>query len=261
MPEGITLNQAAISGSNDAAGRQLSQTDPEGRTTSWVFDAAGREVVTDHSSPDVLITEHEPRFDRCGRLIGRARGNQSLAWAYDADGNRSSFTDAHGSTTSYVRDGGGRVTGMSNSLLGRAEFGYDAAGHLSRAVIPDLVQDRVYRDGLLTEHTNTTPGSGEAAMAITLIAHDSHGRIAAITKDGRVTRYGHDDAGQLTTATTTSASASDNTAGQDTAVGAGVLGCSNGSMTLPGGWSANPPQRCARLWLHGSGGARKPPSS
>ncbi|WP_074710964.1 RHS repeat protein [Arthrobacter alpinus] len=175
MPEGIALNQAAISGSNDAAGRQLSQTVPEGRTTSWVFDGAGREqsvsvdgalvssvdrdvlnrrvVVNDHSSPDGLITEHELRFDRCGRLIGRARGNQSLAWVYDADGNRSNFTDANGSTTSYVREGDGRVTSMSNSLLGRAEFGYDAAGHLGRSVIADLVQDWVYRGGKLTEQT------------------------------------------------------------------------------------------------------------
>lgn len=56
-----------------------------------------------------------------------------------------------------------------------------------------------------------------------MIAHDGRGRIAAITKNGRVTRYSYDDAGQLTTATTTSATTSSNPA-DGTVAGADASG-------------------------------------
>ena len=208
----------------DPAGRQLSQTDPDGHTTTWTYDAAGREattsvdgqllasvsrdllrrrvVITDHTRGDGLAVEHELGFDRCGRLTSRTRGGQGMSWAYDADGNRTAFTGAHGTTTRYTRDAAGRVAGVSNPLLGEAVFTHDASGRLTSATAGELVQEWVYRNGTLAEHSRTDrrdPGSAD----VTLIGRDSDGRITRLTRAGGVTRYGYDGAGQMVSAATT----------------------------------------------------------
>jgi RHS repeat-associated protein len=208
----------------DPAGRQLSQTDPDGRTTTWTYDRAGREastssdgkllaaldrdpvrrrvVITDHTGPDGLAVEHELGFDRRGLLTSRTRAGHGLSWEYDADGHRKSFTDAHGTTTTYTRDAAGRVTGASNPLLGEAVFAYDASGRITSATAGDLVQEWAYRNGHPGEHSRTdraVPGRAD----VTMIGRDDDGRITALTRAGAVTRYRYDGAGQMVSAVTT----------------------------------------------------------
>jgi RHS repeat-associated protein len=212
----------------DPAGRQLSHTDPDGHTTTWTYDAAGREattsvdgklvaaierdpmrrrvLITDHTGGDGLAVEHELGFDRRGLLISRTRGGSGLSWRYDADGNRTGFTDAHGVTTSYSRDAAGRVTAVHNPLLGKAVFAHDACGRLVSATAGELMQGWVYRDGYLTEHTRVDR-TGAAESDVTQVGRDGGGRITAVTRAGAVTRYGYDDAGQLVAASTTAAAA------------------------------------------------------
>ncbi len=208
----------------DPAGRQLSQTDPDGHTTTWTYDRAGREastrvdgkritsierdllrrrvVITDHTGPDGLAVEHELGFDRSGRLTSRTRGAQGLSWEYDPDGNRTSFTDARGTTTTYTRDAAGQIIAVANPLLGDASFSYDAAGRITAATAGDLVQEWAYRNGALAEHTRVDR-AGSGATDITLIGRDDDGRITGLARSGAVTRYGYDGAGQMVTATTT----------------------------------------------------------
>ena len=159
----------------DPAGRRLSQTDPDGHTTTWTYDQAGREsstsfdgkliaavdrdvirrrvTVTDHTRPDGLAVEHELAYDRRGLLTSRTRAGDRLSWDYDADGNRTGFTDARGTTTTYVRDAAGRVTAVRNPRLGEAVFTYDASGRITSATAGDLVQEWSYRNGHLSEHS------------------------------------------------------------------------------------------------------------
>jgi RHS repeat-associated protein len=208
----------------DPAGRLLSQTDPDGHTTTWTYDRAGREatttvdgklitsierdplrrrvVITDHTGPDGLAVEHVLGFDRCGRLTSRTRGAQGLSWEYDPDGNRTSFTDAHGITTTYSRDAAGQIIAVTNPLLGDAVFTHDAAGRIASATVGDLVQEWAYRNGALAEHTRVDRASSGAAD-VTLIGRDDDGRITGLTRSGAVTRYGYDGAGQMTSARTT----------------------------------------------------------
>ncbi len=209
----------------DPAGRQLSQTDPDGNTTRWTYDAAGREkstsyngkqlasvdhdrmnrrmVITDHTGADGLTVEHELGFNRRGQLTSRTRGGQGMSWSYDADGNRTSFTDTTGTTTTYGRDAAGRVTTVGNPRLGSAEFTHDASGRLTAVTAGDLVQEWVYRNGYLAEHTRTDRGDTDSPADITLIGRDEDGRITGLTRAGTVTRYGYDGAGQLVAAATT----------------------------------------------------------
>lgn len=51
-----------------------------------------------------------------------------MSWAYDGDGNRTSFTDIAGTTTTYARDAAGRVKSVHNPRLGAAQFTHDASG-------------------------------------------------------------------------------------------------------------------------------------
>jgi RHS repeat-associated protein len=214
----------ATTATYDPAGRQLSQTDPDGHTTTWTYDTAGREattsvdgkllaaidrdlarrrtVITDHTAGDGFVVEHELVFDRRGQLLSRTRGSQGMSWEYDADGKRTAFTDANGTTTTYTRDAAGRVTAVNNPLLGESVFTHDASGRLTAATAGDLVQEWAYRNGNLTEHCRVDrTGPGEAD--ITLIGRDGEGRITALTRPGAVTRYGYDGAGQMITAATT----------------------------------------------------------
>lgn len=199
----------------DAAGRQTGQTDPDGRSTSWTYDAAGREqeiavdgavqfelrrdafgrnlVVTDHTRGAGRSVEHELHHDRRGLLVRRSRGQASIGWEYDADGNRTARIDPDGTRTEFRRDAAGRVIAVERDGLGAGTFAYDAAGRIVQSATGDLVQAWSYEGGVLVAHTTTTV---EGASA-TRIEHDGSGRIVAITgADGRA-EYDHDDAGQL----------------------------------------------------------------
>ncbi|MFK0040039.1 DUF6531 domain-containing protein [Paenarthrobacter sp. NPDC090517] len=224
----------------DPAGRQLSQTDPDGHTTTWTYDAPGREattsvdgtllaaierestrrrvVITDHTGGAGYAVEHELCFDRRGLLIRKSNGTQTLGWEYDADGNRTGFTDPTGTTTRYTRDAAGRVTAVSNPLLGDAAFTHDASGRITTATAGNYAQEWVYRDGSLVEHSRThtnNPGTAD----VTLIGREDGGRITALTRNGATTWYGYDTAGQLISSTTGTTSGS-NDAGASASVSA-----------------------------------------
>ncbi|UWX97481.1 DUF6531 domain-containing protein [Arthrobacter zhaoxinii] len=208
----------------DPAGRQLSASDSDGNTTTWTYDRAGRKattsrngkliasvdrdvrsrrvVVTDYTGSDGLAVEHDLGFNRRGQLTSRTRGGRGLSWEYDSDGNRTGFTDANGTTTTYTRDAAGRVRAVNSPRLGEAVFTHDAAGRLTAVTAGDLVQEWVYRDGYLSEHTRTDR-SAQGAADTTLVGRDEDGRIIGLTRAGAVTRYTYDGAGQLSTAATT----------------------------------------------------------
>ena len=209
----------------DPAGRQLSQTDPDGHTTTWTYDPAGREsstsfdgkllaaverdlirrrvIITDYTGADGLAVEHELAYDRRGQLTSRTRGGRGMSWEYDADGNRTGFTDAHGTTTTYIRDAAGRVTGVSNPLLGEAVFTHDASGRITSATAGDLVQEWTYRYGQPVRAQPHRPQPFLAGRCHTDRpgrGRPDHGPDPAA---GAVTRYGYDGAGQMVSAATT----------------------------------------------------------
>ncbi|ROP72229.1 DUF6531 domain-containing protein [Curtobacterium sp. PhB115] len=199
----------------DAAGRQIRQTDAEGRTTEWTYDAAGRQravlvddavqseiardavhrtvVVTDHTRGAGRTIEHELQHDRRGLLVRRARGDQSVAWEYDADGNRTARVDPTGTRTTYRRDVVGRVVGVDRDGTAAGTFSYDASGRVVQAATGDLVQSWSYEGGALVAHTSTTLDGASS----TRIERDADARITAVDGPSGAVSYEYDAAGQL----------------------------------------------------------------
>ncbi|HEX7739511.1 MAG TPA: RHS repeat-associated core domain-containing protein [Marmoricola sp.] len=216
----------------DAAGRQTVQVDPEGRRTEWSYDPRtgllasmsvdgvevqqierdipGRRVrVTDRANPRGEVTVHELAWDERGQLTSRTRDGRGLSWAYNADGACTSMTTPDGHTTSYARDGAGRILGVSHPLLGDVLLERDAVGRTTSAVAtgPDGSrsgsQSWTYAAGFLTTHLQKGPDGSTR----TVLDHDDVGRINTISvenPDGSAgrTSYSYDEAGQLLAAQT-----------------------------------------------------------
>lgn len=199
----------------DPAGRQIRQTDPDGRTTEWTYDAAGRQravlvdgavqseitrdavhrtvVVSDHTRGAGRTIEHELQHDRRGLLVRRARGDQSVAWEYDADGNRTARVDPNGVRTTYRRDAVGRVVGVERDGAPAGTFSYDASGRIVQAATGELVQSWSYEGGALVAHTSTTLDGATG----TRIERDADARITAVDGPSGTVSYEYDPAGQL----------------------------------------------------------------
>ena len=134
----------------DAAGRLRERHEPTGGRHRWTYDASGRPrrvtaragaetsaiaVERDALARPVRITESgappiELRRDPAGRLVERRAGDRVVGWSYDADGLRTALTHPDGTTTSYRRDGAGRVVGLAHPLLGRLDLQRDPDGRL-----------------------------------------------------------------------------------------------------------------------------------
>jgi RHS repeat-associated protein len=199
----------------DGAGRQILQRDPDGHVTEWLHDEAGRKigmvvdgrrlstvsrdpfsrsvVVTDHTRGDGGDIEHELTYDRRGALVRRSRGESSIAWEYDADGRRTARIDPDGTRTEYRRDAAGRIVSVLHAGV-ESSVAYDAAGRVIGSAAGDLLQNWIYADGDLVEHTTT----GTDGARTTRITRDDAGRIARVTGPGGDVEYGYDDACQLT---------------------------------------------------------------
>ncbi|WIE62308.1 DUF6531 domain-containing protein [Curtobacterium sp. MCLR17_032] len=205
----------ATSATYDAAGRQTGQTDPDGHTTTWSFDASGRQhtvavdgrtvsevrfdraartvVVTDHSGGDGRAFDHELQHDGRGLLVRRSRGDRSVTWEYDADGNRTARTEPDGTRTNYRRDAAGRLVAVERVGLPVVSFVLDPAGRPVQAAAGDVVHAWSWENGRLVAHTTTTTDGADT----TRIEHDAEDRIRAVVQGGATTTYEHDEAGQL----------------------------------------------------------------
>jgi RHS repeat-associated protein len=143
---------------------------PDSTSESWTYDARGQ-VATHTDGRGVTVTT---TVDDGNRVVGIAysNGTPSAAFAYDADGFRTSITDGTGTTT-YGYDGAGRATSR-NTPQGSVTYTYDAAGR----------------------KTSQTVGG-----ATTTFTYDAANRLLTATSPNGMTTYGHDTVGRVVTVT------------------------------------------------------------
>jgi RHS repeat-associated protein len=220
----------------DARGNPQTVTDPNGRTTTFTYDAAGRvkTVTPPYAGGGSTITS---TYDVDGNLVRVDFPNDSfgqpyfLRMGYDTKNRLSFLADSAGNTIVYERTGG-RVTrealysgfvDLANrgTLKGDSTFTYDVAGRLLKAFNPLFSDNSVYSQYTHDGNENQTSVSDENGKLDTLLydaldhlttvqqvrggttyttayAYDGLGNVKQVTDpSGKATDYLFDDLGRL----------------------------------------------------------------
>jgi RHS repeat-associated protein len=129
------LNQVTKYG-YDGQDRQISSTDPLGRTTTNHLDSAGNVLTTTNPSGQKTTNTYDP--DNRLKSITYSDGKTPSVSneSYDADGRRVSMTDGTGTST-FEYDAFGELTFSQNGANSTLEYSYDAAGNRVLIVYPE----------------------------------------------------------------------------------------------------------------------------
>jgi RHS repeat-associated protein len=169
----------------DAAGREISLTDPDGNKTQWAYDADDR--VTTETLPN----------------------SATVTYVYDNDGELTDTTDADGRRTTYSYDSGGNQTGetwVGSSPAEKITYTYDADHELTGADDAYATLTFTYDSGgnLITSATSG-PGTGQPTVTLTS-GYDALHSLTSVTDNisGNIgtTTYSYDLGQRLTTITT-----------------------------------------------------------
>jgi len=166
----------------DALGRVVETTDAAGRVTGTGFDAAGRMVSESHA--DGTTTDYSYSPD--GYLTQTQYTDQTVTYAVDTVGNRTTMTDAMG-TSAWEFDWANRVVSDNDAHGATHTFTYDAVGNQVRAE---------YADGRVLERTFDGRGltlSQSGPDGVTEFAYDADGNLTQTTRrTGVVTTTSYD---------------------------------------------------------------------
>jgi len=200
----------------DANGRLLRMIDPNGLTTTFVYDARGRLIRRDIGG---LVTQFE--YDAVGQLIKRTDPDSSFrTFAYDAAHRLISIADHLGNRIAYTLDPAGnrieeRVTDAAGTpirtrantfdainrlattrgqLAGPTEYAYDNNSNLTQVTDPLGFATAFAYDALNRMTSATDPD-----RQITEMAYDASDNLVSVTDARRnVTEYGYDALGNQT---------------------------------------------------------------
>ncbi|MFJ4253534.1 RHS repeat-associated core domain-containing protein [Microbacterium sp. NPDC090003] len=240
----------------DDAGRVVRQLDAESNVRTFAY-ADGETTYTDNEGA-VAVFEYDDQkhitgivdtagekatweFDDLGNVSSHTdEAGRTWEYTYDADGNLLTETDPAGVVTEYTYTAGGDVETVTDLDGDRAEtnvynaqgliaevqqadgttvrFEYDAAGDLTRSILPSGAATTCAYDarGNLTSSTdaigrvttyaydasNRLTTVTDAAGGVSSFAWDAGDRLASTTDaEGGVTTYAYDGNGQLIAAT------------------------------------------------------------
>jgi len=191
----------------DARGNAISTTDTLGRTTTATYDAQNNPLT----SVDATGATTSYSYDSHGNLIDLARplaGTSQVAHtqrAYDANrpGDLTSITDPSGVKQTFSYDQYGNLSAKTDGAGDKTTYAYDQDGNLTSQVsprgntaagIPTDYTTTIQRDAL-GRPTKTTDPNGHA----TVIAYDADGNKISVTDpDQHQTQYAYDKLNHLT---------------------------------------------------------------
>lgn len=204
----------------DAAGHQLSVTDPLGGQTRNEYDEAGRMVRV----IDPLNYATTTSYDTLDRISAVTTADSAVtSYSYDTAGDLTSRTDANGHVTNYTYDAAGRRISSTSPLTQVWNYTYDAADNLTQIIdaagnrTPDPTDgitgfsydplDRqtsiIYSDPATPDVTQTYDAAGNRltmsdGAGIESRAYDDAGRLTQIVRGASILGYEYDAAGNIT---------------------------------------------------------------
>ena len=182
-----------------------SVTDPRDRTKTFDYDADGNPITTVSARGNAVGADPEDwtitqDFDPSGRLMSRTTADlaDAASYSYDADGQITGYTDAHGTTTQAYNDAG-QPTEVIQPDETTYEYTYDTTGDQASRTYPNGDSTTYTRndDGLIdtqTTDSQTTSYSYNPDQQITQIAYPATTDI--------VENRDYDHAGQISDITT-----------------------------------------------------------
>ena len=116
-------NGNAIQYQYDAAGHLLRKTFPDGTDVQFAYDANGNLMSAANANTTLTL-----KYDQLNRVasITDSRFGQTIQYAYDHNGKRTTMTDSTGGATSYTYDANGNLTSLTTPSRATVHFAYDA---------------------------------------------------------------------------------------------------------------------------------------
>ncbi len=212
----------------DAASELVSVTDRLGQRRAFTYDPLGRVTAEDgYAAGGAKVQTRTFGYDEAGNRVSAANPagsyaltydkldrpvtvsvpyGLSLAFQYDANGNRISVTDNKGGVQTSTYDALDRLTAREQAGVARATWGYDAKGDPTTLTRSGWAGGAWQAAGTTT---NTYDDLGRVtdvrhanAADVTLgqyhYAYDAADRLTSETVNGVTRTYGYDAAGQLT---------------------------------------------------------------
>jgi YD repeat-containing protein len=181
----------------DAVGNLISRKDPNGNTTTYLYDANNRRTKITYptgtpvtfgydnngnrtSMTDALGTTTYS-YDALNRLTSVNDGyGQTVSYGYDKNGNRTSITYPGGKTVTYAYDAANRLKSVTDWQYNTTTYNYDANGNLTSSVNPNG-STAVYQydpANRLMTLTNTVNSTVISSYQYTLDAIGNHSQVS-----------------------------------------------------------------------------------
>jgi RHS repeat-associated protein len=186
----------------DANGNMASRTDALGRTTTYTYNSLGQKTATVAPTPTTSVGSAASttayQYDALGNLIQTvAPLSRTSSSTYDANGNKTSDTDARGNTTSYQYDALNRLVTTTYPDKTTSTRTYDFRNN----VVTETDQGgnvTLHAYDLAGRQTSVTRGYGSSNPSTTSYTYDAAGRKTSETDSlGHTTGYTYDEAGRL----------------------------------------------------------------
>ncbi len=157
----------------DKVGNLLSETDPLGHESDYVYDSRNRHVQT--TDPELGVT----------------------SYTYDAAGNTLSLTDPDDNTTSWTYDNLNRVTAETDPLSHSTLYQYDADGEVTQ---------KTDRDGRVTQYVYDNVGDltaelwkdGSTTVRTIGYTYDAAGEMLSPSDPSASYTYAYNNLGRVT---------------------------------------------------------------
>jgi RHS repeat-associated protein len=180
-------------------GDLTSATDPNGKATSYTYDAAGDLASVTDAAGDKTTYTYDPIGRRLtmvsprGNATGGDPAQHTTRYSYDAAGNALSVTDPLSHATTYTYDNDGNVSTVTDARQNQTAYTYNAANELTQVTRADtsVIKSSYDENGNLASQT-------DAAEHATTYGYDPLDHESSVTDPlSRTTNYASDAVGNL----------------------------------------------------------------